>query len=120
MSLESRIPKFPKFSKFPIFPRFPKFSDKQSVKDCPLSPQIICCQSGAYLPPIKILGWMGHTIMYFPFSPMIEVAKERHYHNKLLVPRCIGAVISGCALDDLLALLGSHILNLLCGNTSIY
>ena len=84
MSLESRIPKFPKFSKFPIFPRLPKFSDKQSIKDCPLSPQIICCQSGANLPPIKILGWMGHTIMYFPFSPMIEVAKERHYHNKLL------------------------------------
>ena len=83
MSLESRIPKFPKFSKFPIFPRLPKFSDKQSIKDCPLSPQIICCQSGANLPPIKILEWMGHTIMYFPFSPMIEVAKERPYHNKI-------------------------------------
>ena len=96
------------------------FSDKQSIKDYPLSQEIICCQSGANLPPIKIFGWMGHTIMYFQFSPMIEVAKERHYHNKLLVPRGISTVVAGRALDDLLALLGSHILNLLSGNTSIY
>ncbi|MBQ1227745.1 MAG: hypothetical protein IIX79_06620, partial [Alistipes sp.] len=63
------------------------FSDKQSGKDCPFSQKIICCQSGTNLPPIKILGWMGHTIMYFPFSPMIEVAKERYYPNEFVVRR---------------------------------
>ena len=90
MSIESRITKFPKFPKFlifPKFPKFPKFFSQAKRQRLPLITAIICCQSGANLPPIKILGWMGHTIVYFPFSPMIEVAKERHYHRKFVVRR---------------------------------
>ena len=42
-------------------------------------------QSGAAVPPIKRLGWMDSTLTYIPFSPMIEAALMRRYHDKGLV-----------------------------------
>ena len=51
--------------------------------------------------------------------PSSQMPQMRHYHKKLLVPRRISPIIPRRALDNLLALLGSNILNLLGRDTSI-
>ena len=49
------------------------------------------------------LGWKGHTLAYFPFSPMIERPQIAPYHNKL----------EGYAESNIYPLINLMILNIL-------